>query len=196
MSRVNDILNNSIKAATAFRQLNQDQTDHIVEAVFHAAFENRVKLAKQAHEETFIGVWEHKVIKNVIATQLVYEDIRHERTAGVIAEDRKRRFLGWISPGIHLFSLKYVVASYLFKPKTFDLTTSTNGEVRAIIPSGMFEDLMPLDILPLFLMRALAVDDVEEAEALGVLELDEEDLALCAFAVPPSRNLVPCCAGT
>ena len=43
---------------------------------------------------------------------------------------------------------------------------------------------MPLDILPYFLLRALAVDDVEQAEALGCLELDEEDLALCTFVCP------------
>ena len=50
---------------------------------------------------------------------------------------------------------------------------------------------MPLDIMPLFLMRALAVDDVEEAEALGALELDEEDLALCAFACPSKQEFGP-----
>ncbi|MFC1762554.1 Na(+)-translocating NADH-quinone reductase subunit A [Planctomycetota bacterium] len=113
---------------------------------------------------------------------------RYHQQISVIAEDRKRRFLGWLSPGMNLFSLKNVVISPLFKKKTFDFTSSTNGEVRAIIPSGMFEDLMPLDIMPLFLMRSLAVDDVEEAEALGALELDEEDLSLCAFACPSKQE--------
>lgn len=116
---------------------------------------------------------------------------RYHQQVSVIAEDRKRTFLGWLSPGFKLFSLKNVVASSLLKTKTFDMTTCTNGEVRAIIPSYMFEDLMPMDIMPLFLMRALAVDDVEEAEALGVLELDEEDLALCAFACPSKQEFGP-----
>lgn len=116
---------------------------------------------------------------------------RYHQQVSVIPEDKRRQFLGWLSPGIKLFSLKRVVASPLFKIKNFDFTTSTMGEVRAIIPSGMFEDLMPMDILPLFLMRALAVDDVEEAEALGVLELDEEDLALCAFACPSKQDFGP-----
>jgi Na+-transporting NADH:ubiquinone oxidoreductase subunit A len=116
---------------------------------------------------------------------------RYHQQISVISEDSKRRFLGWLSPGINLFSLKNVVVSPLFKKRAFDFTTSTLGEVRAIIPSGVFEDLMPLDILPLFLMRALAVDDVEEAEALGALELDEEDLALCAFACPSKQEFGP-----
>ena len=59
------------------------------------------------------------------------------------------------------------------------------------MPSGSFEDLMPLDIMPLFLMRALAMDDVEDAEALGALELDEEDLSLCAFACPSKLEFGP-----
>jgi Na+-transporting NADH:ubiquinone oxidoreductase subunit A len=113
---------------------------------------------------------------------------RYHQQISVIPEDKQRRFLGWLSPGFNLFSLKNVVASPLLKKDRFDMTTSTQGEVRAIIPSGMFEQLMPLDILPLFLMRALAVDDVEEAEALGCLELDEEDLALCAFACPSKQE--------
>ena len=50
---------------------------------------------------------------------------------------------------------------------------------------------MPLDLLPLFLLRALAVDDVEEAENLGCLELDEEDLALCAFVCPSKLEFGP-----
>ena len=73
----------------------------------------------------------------------------------------------------------------------FDFNTSTNGEVRAILPSGSYESVMPLDVMPLFLMRALAVDDVEEAESLGALELDEEDLSLCAFVCPSKLEFGP-----
>ena len=116
---------------------------------------------------------------------------RYHQQISVIREDRQRRFLGWLSPGYNQFSLKNIVLSSLFKPKTFDFTTALNGELRAIIPSGTFEDLMPMDIMPLFLMRALAVDDVEEAEALGALELDEEDVSLCSFACPSKLEFGP-----
>ncbi|MDD5509144.1 MAG: aldehyde dehydrogenase family protein [Bacteroidales bacterium] len=74
-------------AAAVFQQLDQKQTDRIVEKVFHAGFNARIKLAKMAHEETGMGIWQHKVLKNVIATQLVYESIKNLKTAGVISEN-------------------------------------------------------------------------------------------------------------
>jgi len=116
---------------------------------------------------------------------------RYHQQISAVPEDRKRVFLGWLSPGYNLFSTKNILLSSLFKPRPFNMTTSVQGQVRAILPSGTFEDLMPLDIMPLFLMRALAVDDVEEAEALGALELDEEDLSLCAFACPSKLEFGP-----
>jgi len=75
-------------AAGIFEMFDQEQTDRIVSRVYEAAFGARVRLAKLAHEETRLGVWEHKVLKNVIATQLIYEEIRGERTVGVIAENQ------------------------------------------------------------------------------------------------------------
>ena len=77
-------------AAGVFGQLDQAQVDRIVEAVYRAGFDARVQLAQRAAEETGMGRWQHKVIKNVVATQFVWEDIRHLPTAGVIAEDEER----------------------------------------------------------------------------------------------------------
>ncbi len=89
MSRANEILDNANQAARFLRRLDQGQTDRIVRAVYLAAFNERVRLAKMALEETGIGVWEHKVIKNVIGTQLVYNFIRKQKTVGVISEDHR-----------------------------------------------------------------------------------------------------------
>ncbi len=75
-------------AAAVFQQLNQKETDKIVESVYRAAFNARIRLAKMAFEETGIGVWQDKVIKNVVATQMVYESIRNLKTVGVISEDQ------------------------------------------------------------------------------------------------------------
>lgn len=80
-----EILEKAQLAAAEFHQFNQEQTDRIVEAIFKAGFNNRVNLAKMAQEETGMGVWEHKVIKNVLGTQLVYESIKNEKTVGVIS---------------------------------------------------------------------------------------------------------------
>jgi acetaldehyde dehydrogenase/alcohol dehydrogenase len=89
MSRAQEIIRKATEAAREFGTLDQKQTDTIVRAVYLAALERRVELARMAHEETGLGVWQDKVIKNVIATQLVYEDIRAQRTVGVISADAR-----------------------------------------------------------------------------------------------------------
>lgn len=116
---------------------------------------------------------------------------RYHQQVSVLPEDRKREFLGWLNPGFNRFSVKRIVVSRFLPNRTCDFTTSTNGEVRSIIPSGNYERVMPLDIMPLFLIRALAVEDIEEAENLGCLELDEEDLALCAYVCPSKLEFGP-----
>lgn len=84
---VDDTLCRATAAAAIFSQLDQQQTDMIVKAVYEAGFNNRVKLAKMAAEETQMGNWEDKVLKNVVATQYVYDDIRNQKTVGIISED-------------------------------------------------------------------------------------------------------------
>jgi len=116
---------------------------------------------------------------------------RYHQQISVIPEDTKKRFFGWVSPGLNLFSIKNILFSSLFRKKKFNLTTSTHGGERAIFPIGSYEKIMPLDILPTFLLRSLAVNDVEEAEKLGCLELDEEDLALCTFVSPAKIEYGP-----
>ena len=87
LKTANDILEKAQLAAAEFHQFNQEQTDQIVEAVFKAGFNSRIKLAKMARDETGMGIWEDKVIKNVLATQLVYESIKNEKTVGLISYD-------------------------------------------------------------------------------------------------------------
>jgi len=65
--------------------------------------------------------------------------------------------------------------------RRFEFTTHVNGSPRAMVPIGNYESVMPLDILPTQLLRYLLVRDTDMAQRLGVLDLDEEDLALCSF---------------
>ena len=116
---------------------------------------------------------------------------RYHQQITVLPEGGKRSFLGWLSLGRDRHSVKNVVLSKLFPPKNYRFDTSTHGEKRAIIPTYNYERVMPLDIMALQLLRALAVDDIEEAEALGCLELDEEDLALCAYVCPSKLEFGP-----
>ncbi len=116
---------------------------------------------------------------------------RFHQQVSVIREDREKHFLGWVNPAANVYSLKNILLSKLIPNKKFDFSTALHGGKRAIIPSGSLEAVMPLDILPTYLLRALAVKDLEEAEKLGVLELDEEDLALCTFVCPSKTEYGP-----
>ena len=70
-------------------------------------------------------------------------------------------------------------------------TTTSNGSKRAIVPIGMFEKVLPFDILPTPLLRSLLMGDVERAEELGCLELDEEDVAVCTFVCSGKNDYAP-----
>lgn len=107
---------------------------------------------------------------------------RFHNQVSVLVEDYERPMLHYMRLGLNNFSILNIFASTFFKAKKFAFTTTTNGSERAMLPIGQFEKVMPLDILPTQLLRALAVGDLDSAEQLGALELDEEDLALCTFA--------------
>lgn len=109
---------------------------------------------------------------------------RFHQQVTVLAEGGAREFLGWIAPGANAFSvLPAFLASWMPK-RRFALDTSLRGSRRAMVPIGAYERVMPMDIMPTHLLRALTVGDLGWAEELGVLELDEEDLALCTFVCP------------
>ena len=116
---------------------------------------------------------------------------RYHLQVSVLAEGRERAFMGWHSPGFGKFSAKNVFASKLLPGKKFDLTTSTEGSPRAIVPVGSYEKVMPLDIIPTLLLRALSSGNTDQAQALGALELDEEDLGLCTFVCPSKSEFAP-----
>lgn len=110
---------------------------------------------------------------------------RFHNQVTVLREYREREWLGWMGPGFSKFSAQNVylggLMAKLGRAAQFALNTNLNGSPRALVPIGAYERVMPLDILPTLLLRALVVDDAETAQALGALELDEEDLALCSY---------------
>ena len=116
---------------------------------------------------------------------------RYHLQLSVLQEGREREFLGWQKPGHEKFSVKNIFASRLSPDKKFAFTTSTEGSPRAMVPVGSYEEVVPLDILPTFLLRSLIVGDVERAQALGCLELDEEDLSLCTYVCPGKHEYAP-----
>ncbi len=116
---------------------------------------------------------------------------RYHTQIAVLREGRRRHFLGWLTPGFNEFSTVNTHLSRLLSGKKFHFDTAVHGSDRAMVPIGMYERVMPMDILPTFLLRALLIGDVEQAEKLGCLELDEEDLALCTFVCPGKAEYGP-----
>ena len=106
---------------------------------------------------------------------------RFHTQVSVLENDHSRPMLHWLRPGLDSFSVLNIYFGKVFKGKKFNFTTTQNGSERAMMPVGQFEKVMPLDILPTQLLRAIAVGDLDSAEQLGALELDEEDLALCTY---------------
>ena len=110
----------------------------------------------------------------------------------VLPEGGERELLGWLVPGAHKYSkTNALISSFKRKYLKFAMNTSKNGRPRAMVPIGVYEHVMPLDILPTQLLRALITKDTDLAQNLGCLELDEEDLSLCTFVCPSKYEFGP-----
>ena len=109
---------------------------------------------------------------------------RYHLQVSCLMEGDERELFGWQMPGFDKFSITRAFASAWSGGKQFSLTTSTGGSERAMVPIGVYEKVMPLDIVPTPLLRALITRDTATAQSLGCLELDDEDLGLCTFVCP------------
>jgi Na+-transporting NADH:ubiquinone oxidoreductase subunit A len=105
---------------------------------------------------------------------------RYHNQVSVIREGREREFLHYLRAGVNKHSALPIFFSSLTK-KLFNMTSSTNGSERAMVPVGGYEDVTALDLLPVQLLRSLIVGDTEMAQKLGCLELDEEDVGLYTY---------------
>ncbi|HCW76111.1 MAG TPA: NADH:ubiquinone reductase (Na(+)-transporting) subunit A, partial [Candidatus Marinimicrobia bacterium] len=108
----------------------------------------------------------------------------YDHTVTAIPEVLKKRFLGWMDPGFNLPSYGSTFLSSLFKNKKFVQNTDLNGDERAFVATGNYEKVMPMDILPVNLAKAVLIEDVELMEQLGILEVAPEDFALCTYVCP------------
>lgn len=116
---------------------------------------------------------------------------RYHQQVSCVPEGTARIPFGWLSPGTNKHSVLGIYLSKLTPKKLIDYTTNTNGSPRAMVPVGAYEKVMPLDILPTQLLRALIVGDTDMAVKLGALELAEEDLALCTYVCPGKYEYGP-----
>lgn len=108
-----------------------------------------------------------------------------------LPEGDGRQLFGWLRPGGDRFSVTRAFWSAFTKPGTFPFNTAVWGGDRAIFPLGTYEKVMPLDIIPVYLLKSLASGNSERAKELGCLELIEEDLALCSYVCPGKNDFAP-----
>lgn len=144
------------------------------------------KLAVEGSDNRFIS-------GNVLTGEGVGQDgylgnYHHQIT--VIPEGKYEEFLGWILPSTKKLSFHKAFGMLTFlngKNKEFEVDTNTHGEERNFVISGAFEEVMPMDILPTYLFKAIMAEDYDDMEALGIYEVIEEDVALCEF-IDISKN--------
>jgi len=99
----------------------------------------------------------------------------------VIPEGDEYELLGWATPGINKFSASKTYLSKLFPKKSYEMNANMHGGERAFVLSGQYEKVVPMDILPVFLLKAILADDIDKMEQLGLYEVIEEDFALCEY---------------
>jgi len=99
----------------------------------------------------------------------------------VIPEGDHYEFLGWAMPGLNKFSVSRTFLSWLTPKRQYRLDTNYNGGERAFVMTGQYEKVVPMDILPVQLLKAILANDIDKMEQLGIYEVVEEDLALCEF---------------
>ena len=120
-----------------------------------------VLTGKQIDANNFLGFFDHQIT--------------------VIPEGDYYEFLGWAMPRLNKFSISRSYFSWLNPKKTYRADSNLNGEERAYVVTGQYEKVLPMDILPVFLMKAIIAEDIDKMEQLGIYEVIEEDLALCEY---------------
>lgn len=120
-----------------------------------------VLTGKQVETDGFLGFYDHQVT--------------------VIPEGDDYEFLGWAMPRLNKFSMSRSYFSWLTPKRAFLADANLNGEERAYVMTGQYEKVLPMDLLPVFLMKAIIAEDIDKMEQLGIYEVIEEDMALCEY---------------
>ena len=144
-----------------------------------ALLDNQVKTHGRASQRTISG--------NVLTGKTLDEwpSVRfHDRQITAIEEGGQREILGWLLPGFKKWSLSHTFLSWLTPKRTYPFNTSLHGGRRTFMMTDVYEKVFPFELLPLQLLKACAIKDIEQMEALGIYEVDSEDFALCEVVCP------------
>lgn len=113
----------------------------------------------------------------------------HDRQITILPEGGKREFLGWLLPGFRKWSHSHTYTAWMTPKRLFKMNTSLNGSRRTFMLTDVYDNVFPLDLMPLQLLKACEIKDIEQMEALGIYEVDDEDFALCELVCP---SKTPC----
>ncbi len=113
----------------------------------------------------------------------------YDNMVTVIPEGNKYEFFGWIAPGVNKHSASRTFLSKLIPGKRFTLDTNMHGGHRAMVVTGQYEKVMPMDIFPMHLVKAILANDIDRMEQLGIYEVVEEDMALCEYVCPSKTEV-------
>ncbi len=111
----------------------------------------------------------------------------YDNMVTVVPEGDTSEFFGWATPGLKKFSYWRTFLSSLLPAREYDLNTNLHGGHRAFVVTGHYENVLPMDIYPVHLLKAIMAGDIELMENLGIYEVAEEDFALCEF-IDPSKT--------
>lgn len=112
-----------------------------------------------------------------------------DNSISVIEEGDKHEFMGWLLPSYPRPSVSPTFGSYFFKGEELKANTNSHGEHRAFVVTGRYEEVLPMDIYPMQLFKAILTEDFERMEGLGIYEVVEEDVALCEFVCPSKQEI-------
>lgn len=110
----------------------------------------------------------------------------YDNMVTVLPEGHHNEFLGWAAPGFSKFSYWRTFLSKLLPKREYVMDTNVHGGQRAFVVTGHYENVLPMDIYPVHLIKAVLAEDVELMESLGIYEVAEEDFALCEY-IDPSK---------
>lgn len=164
------------------------------------------EIEKRAYYRTKIGACIFPLINNNVKTDCKLRYISGNVLTGILIEDDGYlgayhsqvtvipegdyyEFMGWATPGFGKYSVSRTFFSWMCKNKEFRLDANMHGGLRSFVMSGQYEKVLPMDILPEFLFKAILVEDIDKMEQLGIYELAEEDIALCEFVCTSKQPL-------
>ncbi len=118
---------------------------------------------------------------------------RFHQAVAFLEEGNNNEFflVNWCGIGAQRHSVTRAFLSGFIKPAQYTFNTALNGGPRPIMPIGCYEKVMPTDVEATMLMRAIDINDTDQAKLLGILELSEEDVALCTYVCPGKIDFGP-----